>query len=381
MTHKVKLYVTLALIAALAVWAYLSFEYVTEREHVGLRGEAARNPMLALTRLIQRMGVEVRQPQEQSDLEMLDTNTTLFLPRGRAAYSTARAERLALWVERGGHLIVEPEAVRQRDPVLDVLGVQRREAERKAERKAASVRTAPVQIELPGMKPLRVAMPRVIELFPQPSARVRLALKDAQGTTLLHLERGRGRVTIVPSFGFATNEAIGRNDHAAFAWGLVSLTPASTAVVIARRFERPSLLDWLAREARLPLAAGALLLTFWLWRSGVRFGPLAPDPQPSRRRLLDHLRASGRYLWRAGASDRLLAAARESCGQKIARTRPVLAALPYRQRVPRIAELTRIPVNEVEQAWIGTPATPAQFTAAVRTLQRIEEQLTRRAGA
>jgi hypothetical protein len=121
-----------------------------------------------------------------------------------------------------------------------------------------------------------------------------------------------------------------------------------------------------------------LLLAAWLWRIMPRFGPLIPDPLPARRRLLDHLRASGLFHWNNGDVVRLTGAAREACMHKIGRTHPAIAALPVPQCAARLAQLTGLPENQVVLALSGQPSDPPEFTALIRTLQALEAGLTRR---
>lgn len=363
----------IALAAAAGGWLYFNFERVPERELVGYQGEAARNPLLALTRLLERMGSSVRPMARITDLDSLDPGTTLIIARGRRGITRQRAERLLAWARAGGHLIVEAERPRDRDVLLDALQVTRRDS-------SAKPGKTPAEIELPHVdKRMRVQIDTSIELADR-EKRARNTKADGVATPVLHFALQRGRGTVLPSFAFMRNDSIGQHDHATFAWALVQFMPSTSSVVIAPRFERPSLIAWLAREARAPLFAGAALLALWLWRVSVRFGPLEPERMRERRRLLDHLRASGHFLWSAGAGPRLLAAAREACLQRIARTRPGLADLPPAERRMRFAALTQLEPAEVEEALTADALHAHEFTRAVRALQRIEEKLTRRVG-
>lgn len=371
MSRNIVGYLLAALIAGIAAWFYLNFERVAVREHVGLRGEAAVNPLLALTRLVERMGVQARSAQRVEDLDALEASATVFLPAPRRGYSTPQLQRLARWIEAGGHLIVEAARPQAPDELLDKLDVSRKEG-------PVSFRGWLAEVNVAGAKPLRVQLKTSMELVDGDPQRTRFVSKDADGTHLLHFAYGRGRVTVLPSFAFMTNDAIGQDDHAELAWRLVQLAPATSMVMIAPQAGRPSLFRWLAREARAPLIALFVLLLLWAWRAGTRFGPVLPEPGRERRRLLDHLRASGRFLWRSGEASQLLAAARETCLQKIARTRPGLIELPPGERDARLATLTGLASRDIALAFSGEPGTPAAFTAIVRTLQQIEEQLTRR---
>ena len=149
-------------------------------------------------------------------------------------------------------------------------------------------------------------------------------------------------------------------------------------VLVAARLETPSLADWLLEHALPALALTALLIAAWLWRTVPRFGPVAPDPAPVRRRLLDHLRASGRFYWQRRGGDRLLVAARDACLRKLARSHPVLVELPRAERAGRLAALTGISATRVDAALHGDARDALQFTDAVGVLQQIEERLVRK---
>jgi hypothetical protein len=187
---------------------------------------------------------------------------------------------------------------------------------------------------------------------------------------------GSGQATVLSSFDFMRNANIGEHDHAALAWGVVRLMPDTQRVVIAPRLEQLSLARWFRENALGATFAAAALVALWLWRVGRRFGPVQPPHEPRRRRLLDHLRASGHFQWSVASASTLLAAAREACLAKIARTRPGVADLPPPERSERLAELTRLPREEIEHALAGDATSQRAFTAAVSTLQQIEDKLT-----
>ena len=121
------------------------------------------------------------------------------------------------------------------------------------------------------------------------------------------------------------------------------------------RIERLSLWQWLTEHALAVLISSAALLVLWLWRIGPRFGPVAADLPPARRRLLDHLRASGRFHWNNRGRDRLAEAAREACLARLARAHPGFAALPPGERAAQLAAYAGI--SEAEAARLLAPAT------------------------
>ena len=163
---------------------------------------------------------------------------------------------------------------------------------------------------------------------------------------------GRGRVTVLPSLRFLRNSAISENDHAELGWRLAS---TSVPALLFVRLTSPGIMEWLASDAWPALLAAALLLLLWLARIIPRFGPLEPDPPPVRRSLLEHIVASGRFLWSRGATAELVEAVRE--------------------RVARAARRTGTPTHALAARVPGADtsfADAAAFTQRIASLQQVE---------
>jgi hypothetical protein len=195
------------------------------------------------------------------------------------------------------------------------------------------------------------------------------------GDQVLSLTRGRGAVTVVSSLLFARNRSIGTSDHAEFLWHLFSMTPARELVVYWSP-GRLSLWTFLKANAAPALAACGALLFLWLWSIMPRFGPVAPDAPPGRRRLLDHLRASGRYYWTKGLRSRLVLAARDAALRRIGRAQPDFATATDRERAARLASLTSIAPEEA-QKFLSAAGTMrgADFIKLTQHAQRVHSAL------
>jgi hypothetical protein len=103
-----------------------------------------------------------------------------------------------------------------------------------------------------------------------------------------------------------------------------------------------------------------------------------PDPPPARRRLLDHLRASGRFFWVQGLRGRLLAAARDAALRRITRAQPDFAQAGQAERTARVAALAQIPPAEAQRFMSAGANLPgAEFIRAMHTAQRIHGALER----
>jgi hypothetical protein len=351
-----------ALIALGVLWFRVTFERVQAKEWVGASGEARLRQFLAAERFAERMGWRASELRSLPALDALPAAGVLLLPNRRQALTGERMAELVRWVERGGHLIAEAEYLGVPDPLLDSLNVQRADGP-------------------PGMKPLRVELPqtgRRLTVFLPGAMKLVSAEGDVRlriGDQLISFARGQGIVTVASSLHFARNRAIGANDHAELLWHLLALTPGRELVVYFRP-ERLSLWGFLTEHAAPVLAAGALLLALWLWSIVPRFGPVAPDAPPGRRRLLDHLRASGRYYWTKGLRARLVVAARDAALRRIARAQPDFATASQGERVSRLASLAKIPKNDAERFIAsGGAMRGAEFIKLAQHAQRVHSTL------
>jgi hypothetical protein len=359
----------LGLLALIGVWFYATFERVPGRTRVPPSAEAQLRPFLAAQRFAERMGMRTQELRGLPDLDALPAGGVLLLPPVRQALNGPRILALLAWTERGGHLVVEAEPAGRADPLLDVLALRR------TRRGTAK----PLVVDLPDGRKLSVALPG-----PQLEGAVRnplLSAGSAEAWRLVSFRRGKGVVTVASSLDFARNDFAGDLDHAELLWAVLQLSPASELRVFARP-QKLSLWGFLEEHAAPALLGGGLLLGVWLWRTAPRFGPLVPDAPPARRRLLDHLRASGRYFWARGQRARLLAAARDAALRRIARSQPDFAVATEAERAMRLARLADVAPRDAAH-FLATPAEPQGtlpggiFIDLVRVAQRVHAALDR----
>ncbi len=364
---------TAALVAALVLggawWFFTNFERAPTTDWVGYPGEARRNSFLAAERLLARMGLEVRHAKTPGELRNLPASGTLILPDRRDSIAPDERRRLLAWVEAGGHLIVEDEAHRRPDPLLDALGVKRKPVPNPGSEGL-------LEVSLPhAPAPMKVRM-HARQTLEAPQAVV--AVRGKAATHLVHFPRGRGRVTVLNDLAFVRNDAIGANDHAEFLWQLTRFQPDAATVAVYDNPQKLSLWRWLRDHAWAAVVAAGGLLALWLWHVAPRFGPLVPDPEPARRRLLDHLRASGRFQWATGGAATLAESAREAAFRRVARTQADFAGLSEREREARLAQAFGLTAEAARR--VLRPARDLaihEFTTAMRVFQRIHERLSR----
>ena len=360
----------LAGVAALAglavVWFLSNYEQVAYRERVGASSEARLRPYLAAERFAQRMGLDAGEIRALPELDTLTPGGALILPARRQALDARRMNQIVLWVERGGHLIVEAELLGVADPLLERLAVERNRLEEK--------KLEPSLLVEGGERPFKVWLPASLTL--RSRSPVFLHAGPAEAARLLSFRRGGGFVTVATSIGFLQNGRIGQEDHAEFLWHLLNFNRATPSLQVLNRPERLSLWGFLKEHAAEALASSIALLLLWLWHIAPRFGPVAPDAPPARRRLLDHLRASGRYYWTKGLRAELVAATRDAALRRLARAQPDFADAPDAEKVSRLASL--IGVSREQAGWFLTvrgSLSGAAFIELARDAQRVHAAL------
>jgi hypothetical protein len=356
----------LVLVALGALWFNAKFERVPDRQWSGSTGEARRDPFLAAGRFAERMGLPARQARTLLDLDQLPADGVLLLAARRQAIDPGRLRRIAAWVESGGHLIAEAELPGVADPLFDRLGVERR---------AAPPAFKPPAVQTVRGRRLKVSLFSRTLLQLPPGEVLYSAGGGKDGVLLASLEHGEGTLTVASSLGFARNGLIGDADNAEFFWHLLQLAPAQELVVFLRQ-ERLSLWGFLRQHATPVLLATAALLALWLWHIGPRFGPVAPDAPPARRRLLDHLRASGRFYWAKGLRSRLVVAARDAALHHVARAHPDFAFASPADRIAHVSSLVSISADEAERFLRAAgAASGAEFIQLMHTAQQIHSAL------
>ncbi len=374
------------LIASLGVtgtaWFLANFEQYPDKVYVGFRGEARRNPWLAAERLLDRMGPPASELREFDGLRKLQPNAVLVLPRGRQTVSAPLREHIVNWVRSGGFLVVEAEYPSVADPLIEVFGVERvrdvRDDETDdLEQKAKDIEKDSLDltvVKFPGS--MLTSLVWMEARFSLISERAWFRAGTEHSSNMLLLREGDGMVAVVNELDFATNSEIGKLDHAQFVVELAHFAQWSGPVIFFNNPGQPSLMKWLRMHAWAPASAAALALLLWLWKIVPRFGPVAPDAERARRRLLDHLRASGRFLWSRGQGERLLEVSREACLRKISRALPDFETANASTQAAQLIRMFGISGEQVQQ--ILSPQTPGKmlrFTHTIHLYQTIHARL------
>lgn len=266
--------------------------------------EVQLNRYLALEELLDRSGLPTRTATSLEALPPTD-HVLWWLADTRRAVPA----KLLYWVERGGHLIVEPLPTDDpaSDPVVTDAGIGVFFADEADDDDHLSAQE--FQIERPPWPKFWV-MEEGIEVVASEGE-----TDAAWNVTVGH---GEGLLTVLNHSDFLRNDQIAKKDHALLVWHLVRADEGRGGVTLVTRDPKPSIWLVLSRRA-MPVALSLVALSvFGLWAFARRVGPIRPSPSRDRRHLAEHLHASGDFLWQVGCEDVLLASQRAAVAKRLA---------------------------------------------------------------
>jgi hypothetical protein len=339
---------------------------------------------LLLQKWLTRQGWSARREGGLLHSGALPPQGLLVLMRLEPALKEGDVDQLLAWVKEGGHLLVDGSAAPFNDgqgtrALFDRLGVQLVEQEPGEEsEEGPSIRAPEKDTFASGEDPYAIRRAWKFRLTAD-LAHWDFALGSGDKQVLLQRLEGRGSITLASDLSFLYNQAFDELDHAAWLARVLEKAPsAKTAVVWSKPVER-AFLPWLWRHAWAFLIACGVLLLAWLWRGLWRFGPLLPDALPQRRSLLEHLQACGRFIWRHGGQEYLVASSRGTALRLAARLHPIFPYLDEEERWVYLAEHSGLSSAEIAQALDDRPgATPEVLARQLQILQHLRHRLTRK---
>jgi hypothetical protein len=403
-----------------AVGVLHTLEKVPYTEHQPPSAEAQRNRMLAAQRTLDRLDVGWSEIRGLPTELPAGAGVAVIWPYNRGSLPRYTLDAVADFVASGGHLIVEAGWWSQ-DPMLERFGVHREDALSAEEDEHADSTWQQRDEEADDSEELEdfedfedtldphaghdhaededascacsaraaSSLLRSGSLLGTPEVSLRISeddwlrstepllgvIGDPQRPKLIHLAHGEGRVTVLLSLDPFSNGELGDADHAEVLLRLINL-PQPLQRVLFVRAQPGGFGDWLVEYAWRVLLVGAVLLGLALWMNMPRLGPLAADPAARRRRLLDHLLASGRLLWTGGAQGVLASAAAESALARVRSEFPHTRWLPP----PELAEFLqrRLQIDPAVTELLLAPQQirhTASLTTLVRACARIHREL------
>lgn len=201
---------------------------------------------------------------------------------------------------------------------------------------------------------------------------------DDDASAVRAYQYGKGRVVIVAE-NYFNNSTLGNYDHAEFLLGLADLNRRSATVTFIQRVDVASWYRILWAAVPYTIVSLGIFLTLLAWAVARRFGPLVAEPDDRRRALMEHVDASGRWLWKSEHGRIImLEAARRVTERVLARRAPELRKLTVEQKIAQLAESCKMSVAQIERALLDAPArVPIEFTQQIQSLQQLRKHYER----
>jgi hypothetical protein len=214
-----------------------------------------------------------------------------------------------------------------------------------------------------------------------------LELSNEYGTHLLHYYYGTGMITVLSDLEFIENDSVDDYDHAWFFWQLLNFEEHVTKHVLLVRSSLELLNDsqielslWqlLWNHARMVIISAIVLICCWLWLISRRFGPLIPEPPLARRRLLEHIEASGYFFWRQRQAALLIRTTQQAVLNRLSAIHPEWSDLPLTELSLQLAPLCGLPAREIAKALTlssSSKYSETNFTQKIQILTTIRKSL------
>nr|CAA6815935.1 MAG: Unknown protein [uncultured Thiotrichaceae bacterium] len=371
------------ILAAGTAWFLQNFELETVDEFTGYKGEARENSLFAARLFGKQMGI----PMERHDglASFPDTDTVIVLNTERFSLSDGKITELLDWVSQGGHLIT-----RARVDLESQADAEEKTGSETEDRDILQARLG-IRIgahELPdkGELPAKIRLnnsPETIDVevdffngLETDNKNIR-SHQLAGANWLIQQPHDEGLVTMVSTLDMIENSFIENADHGKFFFYLLqSHDPDYQQVWLVHQDTLPHLFVLLVRHAGALLIVLGLLLLFTFWSLMPRFGALIPEPPPERRRILDHIQASGQFLWKKQkhGPEQLCTAVQHNIQQQAQRHIPGWQFMSATEQQQTLAELVDWPdteLNKLERLLQAKTLNEAGFTSLVKLAHRL----------
>lgn len=324
--------VTILFIIAAGYILVQSIEIVEEEVYTGLKGEARTNPYLAVERLLEKRGFSVHTIHDEYQLHRLcqqlelnegagtalNNKGTIFFLAKRDAFKQQTLEELLAWIESGGNLIMNvPPEIK-----WDMSGEKQTNNSSGGQKytytdffteyleievyliphtdlnyEELETEADSIEVMLPGAdRPLAVIMDDSVILRDTKNSAL-WAIQQDENNLLLQFKIGQGYISLAGSLSFMTNSMIGEKNNAALFWYVTTMDNRKGDVLFIKRYEYKSFWEILVQYTWMFLISLFILLVFLIWKSGMRFGPVISVTDTVRRSVIEHVYASGQFLW------------------------------------------------------------------------------------
>lgn len=382
----------LSLVLGLAYLMHDKFERISEDIETGFTGEARSNSLYASRLFLKAMGIPA-QTIKLYDLDRLPSaDTVIVINTYRGTLSVQRIEGLLEWVRDGGHLLTigVPDHLQEddyRDELQRQLNIgvadtqflsfnkdkQKNKNKNKDKDKNKKEEKPNVSLRLTGLdKRYQLMISRFNPLKSNITKEEKIQIN--QQNFLLNRPYGSGMVSLIADLSFAENKQIEKHDHAEFFWQLIHRQHTSPRNVwLLNSDDMPPLWKWLWQYGSAFIISLSLLALLWLYKLSQRFGPLIPHQTLDRRRILEHIQASGHFLWRHD-QQQLIQSSRQSVQNRFEALFPAWHQLDQSEQLQCVSEYSQLSTDELRRLlYEDKKLTVDEFIHFVQQLEKLRK--------
>jgi hypothetical protein len=342
-----------------------SYNPSTETKHVGFTGIAKANPYLASERLLRYYDYKVTTVPKYST-HILHTNIDLLIiPISALPHEDAEIAKLEQWLYEGGGIITG------NVPQVQLQG-----------------ESLPVRLRnLLGLKSqtiLDITEEEEFDLEIQQTLATKMEINHQvsvhQNVTVLAgsinnaFAYQHDNILFFNDLNIFSNEHLRDDKHATVLFESADFYPAEKIVII-NSVTSITAWKWIWNNAKLPLALFALCLLAFILKYTKRFGPISPVASLDRRQLLEHINASGQYLWRFKQQKPLYKKAASELHDFVIKKHPYLKGLKGNDFHQELSEITGVTKDKINEAFSSSGKNEEDFLQNIQTLKNLRQKL------
>ena len=360
-----------------AAWFFTVNEKVQRDVYIGFQGEARRNDYHAAGLLLTELDVETESLVSLTPSEWLpDTGDTLFMQLSPPMTIGEERASLLRWLADGGHLVLLP--ARGQDDNTDNFLREFDLSLLVPELTDDEEDDAPEDEQQQEDNDEYLLTGNFLEARIEPTSTEITAdvIRDNGDIVVARRDYGNGYVTLPASGAYFNNHYLDEGDNARLFADLTVGELESGKVWLVYQTSFAPLWEVIWDTAPYLVATLALLLLLWVWNAMPGFGPKLRTEQVERRSIIEHIRASGMFVWRRQGAEHLVQSATQALIHEADAKHPGISRLPVERQAASIARITGMPADKLMDALAG-PAENRQreFTHSMQKLQTIRKEL------
>jgi hypothetical protein len=330
--------ILLGLAIALVVWIASHTYWADAKVPMPPKGEAATNPFYVVQRFSQALGARA---QWNRGLSLPSSNGIVFISAWNWELTSDRRQRLEHWVESGGRLLVDKSLINGSEAFEQWSGIGRKTPEpREKKRSWAPAEDRCYTLDEEGGSDEIYSICGIDSQSSLTSSRkIIWALRRAgSGIQAARVKVGLGSVTVINGRPFVGRGLFDDDNGRLFV--AATQLHRGDEIHFFSEDHHASLIE-LAWQLGWPVICLILaLLALAIWRSSVRFGPLAAPTETARRSLAEQIRGTGQFTLRVGSAGSLHAATARALNEVAARYITAFEHLPGSERMRALAGAT-----------------------------------------